>query len=59
MKFIKKLKKLFVKEYTIIYFVDDDTVMPIVTDDFHHAVELVQNELDGDMNRITPVIHRV
>jgi hypothetical protein len=59
MKFIKKLKKLFVKEYAIIYFVDDDTVMPIVTDDFRRAVEIVQNELDGDMDRITPVIHRV
>ena len=58
MKFIKNLKKLFVKEYTIIYFVDDDTVMPIVTDDFRRAVEIVQNELDGNMDRITPVIHR-
>jgi hypothetical protein len=56
---MKFIKKLFVKEYAIIYFVDDDTVMPIVTDDFRRAVEIVQNELDGDMDRITPVIHRV
>ena len=56
---MKFIKKLFVKEYAIIYFIDDDTVMPIVTDDFRRAVEIVQNELDGDMDRITPVIHRV
>jgi hypothetical protein len=50
------IKKLFHrKRPCIIYFIDDDTCMPIATDNLQKAIEIA-NEIDGDLRRISDFI---
>ena len=40
------------RKVTTFYMIDDNTVMPIACDSYERAVEIVNNEFDGELDRI-------
>lgn len=40
------------RKVTTFYMIDDNTVMPIACDSYEKAVEIVNNEFDGELDRI-------
>ena len=40
------------RKTTTFYMIDDNTVMPIACDSYEKAVEIVNNEFDGELDRI-------
>ena len=43
------------RKVTTFYMIDDNTVMPIACDSYEKAVEIVNNEFDGELDRIYKV----
>ena len=40
------------RKTTTFYMIDDNTVMPIACDSYEKAVEIVNKEFDGELDRI-------
>jgi hypothetical protein len=43
------------RKVTTFYMIDDNTVMPIACDSYEKAVEIVNNEFNGELDRIYKV----